>query len=50
MLGIAFGILVMVLIYLISSANWIGTAVAVVVGVGILLYARSARSSGFGAR
>ncbi len=50
MLGIAFGILVMVLIYLISSGNWIGVAVAVAVGVGILFYARRARTSGLDTR
>jgi len=40
LLGIGFGLWITALIYLASSTNWRGVAVAVVIGAGIVLYAR----------
>ena len=40
-LGSAFGVWLVVMIYLVASTNWRAVAVAVVVGVGIVLVARS---------
>ena len=40
MLGTAFGVWLVAFIYLLSSANWRAVAVAVVIGIGILVFAR----------
>jgi len=46
MLGTAFGVWLIAFIYLLSSANWRAVAVAVVIGAGILIFARSASRMG----